>query len=334
MILKSYIVEQNLNVLNEYRAVLLYGENDGIKDDIKNKIKDINKTSEIINFFESEIVKNKDIVYEKIINESLFNEKKIILIQNATDKILDEVLECLEKNNQNVKMYIFADKLEKKSKLRTLFEKEKYLGILPCYEDNERTLINYINKELVGYKGLTGELINLIIGNSSRNRKIIQTELIKIKTLFPEKIINKKQILDILNIKNDTGFDEIRDNALMGRKDKINKLLSEINLLNEDSFIYLNNLNYRILKLIEIQKTHENFKNHEKTIDNFKPPIFWKDRPIYLNQLKKWNLEKLNKVSNKIEETESLMKKNSLIKKNTIIKNLVVYVSTEAATSF
>ena len=93
MILKSYIVEQNLNVLNEYRAVLLYGENDGIKDDIKNKIKDINKTSEIINFFESEIVKNKDIVYEKIINESLFNEKKIILIQNATDKILDEVLE-------------------------------------------------------------------------------------------------------------------------------------------------------------------------------------------------------------------------------------------------
>ena len=184
MILKSYIVEQNLNVLNEYRAVLLYGENDGIKDDIKNKIKDINKKSEIINFFESEIVKNKNIVYEKIINESLFNEKKIIFILNATDKILDEVLECLEKNNQDVKIYIFADKLEKKSKLRTLFEKEKYLGILPCYEDNERTLINYINKELVEYKGLTGELINFIIGNSSRNRKIIQTELIKIKNNF------------------------------------------------------------------------------------------------------------------------------------------------------
>ena len=57
MILKSYIVEQNLNVLNEYRAVLLYGENDGIKDDIKNKIKDINKTSEIISH-QVDIAKN------------------------------------------------------------------------------------------------------------------------------------------------------------------------------------------------------------------------------------------------------------------------------------
>ena len=175
MILKSYIVEQNLDILSNYQAVLIYGENEGIKNSIKIKLKEINKNSEIISFFEDEITKNKNLLYENIANESLFNEKKIIFIQSATDKILNEVIECLEKYNPNTKVYIFSENLDKKSKLRNLFEKEKKLAIFCCYEDNEKTLINYINNELNGYKGLTGELINFIISNSILNRKFIKS---------------------------------------------------------------------------------------------------------------------------------------------------------------
>ena len=333
MILKSYIVEQNLNVLDTYQAVLMYGQNDGIKEDIKTKIKEKNQNSEIIVFFEDEIVKNKNILYENIVNESLFNEKKIIFIQSATDKIIDEILECLNKNNQHVKIYIFSDNLDKKSKLRNVFEKEKKLAIFACYEDNERTLVNYISSELDGFKGITGELINFIIGNSGSNRKIIQSELIKIRSFFTEKIINKKQLFEILNFKSSTGFEEIRDNALTGKKEKINKLLSGIELINEDSFFYLNNLNYRILKLIEIQEINIKFKNHEKALENIKPPVFWKDKPIYLQQLKKWDSKKLNKIAHKIGEAEILMKKNSLVRNDLIIKELIIDLTTEASTS-
>ena len=151
MILKSYIVEQNLDVLNNYQAVLLYGENDGLKEDIKNKLKMHEQDSEIINFFESEIIKKKTILYENIINESLFNENKIIFIQSATDKILNEITESLEKNSKNIKLYIFSDNLDKKSKLRNQFEKGKNIAAFPCYADNERTLINYISKELKNF---------------------------------------------------------------------------------------------------------------------------------------------------------------------------------------
>jgi|TARA_B110000211_G_C14073635_1_gene551060 DNA polymerase-3 subunit delta len=333
VILKSYIVEQNLEVLNDYQAVLLYGENDGLKDDIKYKLKILNQNSEIISIFESEIIKNKKILYENIINESLFNEKKIIFIQLATDKILNEIFESLEKNNKNAKIYIFSGNLDKKSKLRNAFEKEKKIAIFPCYPDNERTLINYINKKLENFKGVTGELISIIITNSSSNRKIIQNEIVKIKSFFSNKEITKAQLLKILNIKNDTGFEEIRDAALMGRRDKTNKLLSEIDILNEDSFYYLNNLNYRILKLIEIQNSNKVFNNYEKTLENIKPPIFWKDKPIYLQQVKKWNLEKLNKIANEIGNVELLMKKNSLIKNDVVVKNLIITLSKEASIS-
>ena len=334
MILKSYIVEQNLEILNNYTATLIYGENDGIKNDIKSKLKDNNKDAEIIIFFEDEILKNKNILYKNIINESLFNQKKIIFIQSASDKILNEISESLKKKIKNCKIYIFSENLEKSSKLRNLFEKNKSLAIFPCYQDNERTLINYISKELNGYKGLTGELINLIITNSNMNRKIIQNELIKIKDFFSEKNLNKEQLSEILNIKSNTTFNEVRDSALIGDRKKINKLLSEICLLNEESFFYLNNLNHRITKLLEIQIINENFNNYEQTIENLKPLIFWKDKPIYVEQLKKWNLNKLKKAARKIGETEILMKKNSNLRNDILIKNLLITLSNEAFTSF
>lgn len=334
MILKSYIVEQNLSILEKYQAVLLYGENTGIKDDIKKKLKNINKDAEVFHFFENEILKNKNILFENITNESLFNDKKIIFIEFATDKIINEITESLEKKNLNIKIYIFSENLDRKSKLRSVFEKNSNLAIFACYEDNERTLINYINKELLGFKGLTGEIVNLIIGNSNSNRKIIQNELEKIKVFFLEKIISKSKLLEILNIKNNASFNEIRDYALIGRKDKINKLLSEIELLNEDSFLYLNNLNFRVLKLIEIKELNKTFNNYETTIETVKPPIFWKDKPLLLQQLKKWNLKKLNKIATEISDAEILMKKNSQIRNDVVIKNLIITLSEEVSTSF
>jgi len=334
VILKSYIVEQNLDILSNYQAVLIYGENEGIKNSIKIKLKEINKNSEIISFFEDEITKNKNLLYENIANESLFNEKKMIFIQSATDKILNEVIECLEKYNPNTKVYIFSENLDKKSKLRNLFEKEKKLAIFCCYVDNEKTLINYINNELSGYKGLTGEIINFIISNSSLNRRIIQSEIVKIKSFFNDKIIKKKQLLELLNFKNNNGFEEIRDSALSGKKQKINKLLSEIEIINDDGFFYLNNLNFRILKLIEIQSINETFKDYEKALENIKPPVFWKDKPTYLEQLKKWDITKLNKAAHEIGSAEILMKKNSQIRNDLVIKDLIIELTKQASISF
>ena len=325
MILKSYIVEENIEILKDYQATLIYGENEGIKDDVRQALRNKNKTSEEIIFFEEEILKNRNILYQNIINESLFSEKKNIFILGATDKIYNEILESLEKNNKNISIYILSGNLEKRSKLRNLFEKSTKLGIFPCYKDNERTLINYVNKELRGFKGLSGEIINLIISNSDMDRRIITSELMKIKVFFLEKKINKEQILEILNIKNNSNFDEIRDNALYGERVKINKLLSEIEILSEDAFFYLNNLNYRVMKLQEIIKISGGNKDkYEEALGTIKPPIFWKDKPMVILQLKKWSLEALTQLGVKIGETEVLMKKNSYLRNDIVIKNLII----------
>ena len=195
MILKSYIVEQNLNILKKYQATLVYGENDGIKDDVKDGIKSQNKNSEIIVFFENEILNDKSILYQNIVNESLFSEEKIIFIHEASDKIINHIVECVEIDKVNIRIYIFSQNLDKKSKLRNLFEKNKNLAILPCYRDNERSLVAYINKELIEFKGLSGEIIDLIITNSNMDRRVIKNEIMKIKDFFLNKKIIKNEIL-------------------------------------------------------------------------------------------------------------------------------------------
>jgi len=332
MILKSYIVEQNVEILKKYQSTLIYGENTGLKDDIQEKIKENNQECEIIILFENDISRN-NILYENISNQSLFTERKIIFIKEATDKIINEIEECLEKNNKEVQIYIFANNLEKKSKLRNLFEKDKNLAIFACYEDNERTLISYIDKELIGFKGLTGEIVNAIINNSGMNRRVIKSEILKIKDYFIDKKINKEQILEILNVKNDTGFNEIRDKALMGEKEKVNKLLSETEILSDEAFFYLNTLNYRILRLHEIARKDKQ-NNNEQKLESLKPPIFWKDKPIILKQLSKWSHKKLEGILLVIAETEVLMKKNSYLKNDVVIKDLVIKLTSKASATF
>ncbi|MBL6857667.1 MAG: DNA polymerase III subunit delta [Pelagibacteraceae bacterium] len=334
MILKSYLVEQNIEILKSYRATLIYGENNGIKNDIKEDIKNKNKNLEILNFFENDLLKN-DLLYENIANQSLFAKKKIIFIQEATDKIFNQFEECSQKYNSDNQIYIFANNLEKKSKIRQLFEKDKNLAIFACYEDNERTLINYISKELKGFKGLTGEIINLIIDNSGMDRIIIKRELEKIKCFFIEKKISKNEVFEILNIKNNSDFNQIRDSALTGQKARTNKLLSETEISNDDAIFYLNILNYRIMRLHEIIAIIGNNKNNsEEILSTIKPPIFWKDKPIIMQQLKKWDKEKVKKTLLEIGEAEILMKKNYNLRNDIIIRNLIINLTNKASSSF
>ena len=178
MILKSFMVEKDVALLEQYQHVLIYGENDGIKEDIKQKIREKNKDSEIINLFQEQIVQNKNIILEEIKNASLFSAKKIIFLHEITDKFFSQITESLEIKNEDLKIYIFSQILEKKSKLRSYFEKEKKFGIIPCYQDNERTLINHINLKLKDYKGLSPQIVSLIISNSSLDRKIINSEIL------------------------------------------------------------------------------------------------------------------------------------------------------------
>jgi DNA polymerase-3 subunit delta len=333
LIVKSYIIEKNESTLDDYKSVLIYGENQGLREDLKNIIKKKNTDSEIINLFQDEIINNKNILFDETNNVSLFSTKKIIFVHEATDKIFNQIEEILAKPINDLKIIVLANTLEKKTKLRNIYEKDKKFAVVPCYLDNEMTLSFYINKQLKNIKGVNQEIINLLINNSNSDRKTISNEIKKIVSYGSDKEINYETVQKLINIKSDTAFSKIRDASLTGDKKKVNQLLSEVEFRNEDIFMYLYSLNTRVLKLYEIHNINKDVRDIELSIETLKMKIFWKDKPIFINQLKKWDIEKLQKILLKIGNIEQSLKTDSNIRNDIVLKDLLIKICGEASNS-
>ena len=320
MFYKSYLIEQNFNTLKS-DITLFYGENIGLKKEFKDLIKFNNKNKEIIKFLQDQILKNKNILFNEINNTSLFEKEKIILIDNVDDKIL-ETLKEIENKSDDIKIYIFSEILEKKSKIRNYFEKSKKYGIVPCYQDNEIGLKKIISNKLIGYEGLTPYNVNLIFENCDFDRSKLLNEIEKIKIFFDKKKIDTIDLQMLLNVKSSDNFDYLKDEALTGNKIKTNELLSQTIIETEKVMYYLNSINQRLDKLMEINQSGE--KNLVGIIDNLKPPIFWKDKPKVIEQAKKWSLEKTKKMKEKTYNFEVYIKSNSIVNKDLLVKKLII----------
>ena len=321
MIYKSYLIEGNIDLLKE-NIILFYGENLGLKDDLKNKIKDNKKEASILIYNQDDILKNEDLFFNEILNVSLFEEKKIFFINEATDKILN-IIENIRDKIDNHEIFLFSEILEKKSKIRNYFEKDKKLAAVACYNDNEITIKKIIQERLKGFTGLSSQNINTLIENCGLDRSKLKNELEKIIIFFSDKKINDGNLDELLNIKENNNFNSLKDEAMNGNKIKTNKLLGDTIFEKEKNILYINLINQRLMKLsalIEMTK----LTNIDKAISEIKPPIFWKDKPFYIAQIKKWNSQKIKNILNSTFNLEVTVKSNSSINHDLLIKKLMV----------
>ena len=321
MIYKSYLIEQNINLIDK-NLFLFYGENLGLKNELKDKIKFQNKKAEIINLSQDDIINNIDSFFNEILNISLFDEKKIYFINQVNDKILDAI-KIIEPKIDSQKFYLISESLDKRSKIRNYFEKSNNCGVVACYIDNEISFKKIIIERLKNYKGVTTENINLISDKCNLNRDKLNNELDKIYTFFLEKNIDRNKLEILLDNKINNDFSLLKDEAFNGNRIETNKLLSDTIIDTEKNILYLNIINQRLLKLNEIFKLIGQ-TSHEKAIDMLKPPIFWKDKPAFLKQAKKWNMNKIKKILNKTYSLELEIKSNSVVNKNILLKKLLI----------
>ena len=152
MIIKSYEIKRKKFGPNEESLFLLYGENFGLKKEIKDlitsKIKQENENVEILSLYENEVINKEENFFSLFYNGSLFGNKRIIYIYEATHKIFKKIEEVFNKNLKNVFLIVLSEILDKKSKLRNFFEKEKKTICIPCYLDNEKDLTVIAQMEL------------------------------------------------------------------------------------------------------------------------------------------------------------------------------------------
>ena len=319
MIIKSYEIKKNKFNLIKNNFYLLYGENLGLKKDIKNyvigEIKKEYKSLEVISLYESEILENENIFFNQIFSNSLFNEKKIIVIYETSDKIFKNITEAYEKYSEDVYLIFFSDLLEKKSKLRNFFEVNKKSICIPCYPDNEKDLRIITQLELKKNNiNLSNEIINLLIEKSNLDRNNLRNEIEKIKSFsLNKKTIELNEIKSLINFSGDYKSDLLVNECLCGNIFQYKKILSELYINTINQILLLRILSNKIHRLVKIKEQENESNNLDNLINASKPAIFWKEKPLVKKQLSVWNLKDLKKMIVDINNTELLCKKNPQI---------------------
>ena len=310
MILKSFNLK-NINFEN-HKFFLFYGENDGAKNEEIENIIEKNSGREIIKYDEKEILQANDYFYNEIFSQSLFGDKKILIINRAGDKLTDVMITILEKNIIDTIIIINSSILEKKSKLRKLFEKEKELICIPFYKDTESTLISVTQKFFAEKKlNISRSSINLLINKCNGDRRILKNELKKIElfSMYKKKITNE-EIIKLVNLIENFSISELVDNALAKNKTKTLNILNENNFNSEDSIIILRTFLLKLKRILKISVAYLKDKNLENALNTAKPPIFWKDKEIIKIQVSTWNSIQIRKLIYQISELELKIKKN------------------------
>ena len=312
MIIKTF--EINKINFNKQNFFLIYGENEGLKNEVVQKIKK-NLKGNIEKIDESQILVDKELFYEKILNKSLFEKEKIVIVNRCSEKIYELIENILEKNITDTKIILNTNILEKKSKLRNLFEKNKELVIIPTYKDTSTGLLEIARKFFYNYKiSISQEAINLLVNRCNGDRGHLKSELDKILIfMHDKKNINLNEIYKLTNLSENFSINELVDTTLSKNSKKTSEIINESNYKSEDGILILRTFLQKAKRLHSLYDKQIEKISLDNLIDNYKPPIFWKDKPMVKKQLENWSKSKIEDLIVKINKTETFIKKNSTI---------------------
>ena len=308
MILKSYEIKK-IN-LEHNKFILLYGKNEGLKNEAINDL--VKNKNEISNYDEKEILGDQVSFLENILSKSLFEKEKIIVIKRVTDKMLKIIDELSAKNFEDVIIIINADNLEKKSKLRSFFEKNKKHICVAFYPDTDQILskltYNFLKEKNIS---ISSANINLIVNKCNGDRENLLNELNKIEYFSKNgKKITSESITKLTNLAENHSVSELIDNCLAKNKKKIINILNENNFSNEDCILITRTFLNKSKKILKLSNEFKNNNDIDLTISLAKPPIFWKDKEITKQQIYEWTPENIKKLIFKLSDNELTLKKN------------------------
>ena len=312
MIIKSF--ELNKINLEKSNIFLLYGENQGFKNEVIKKKFEIKFDKNIFRYDEKEVLENKENFFNSITTKSFFDDKKLIIISRATDKIKDLIDLIVEKKINDILIILNANILEKRSKLRSMFEKDKKNVCIPFYADNNITLGKIVNNFFKEKKmSISQQNINLLIDRCRGDRQNLNNELIKIENFArTRKNIKFDEILKLTNLAENYNVSELIDSCLIKNHKKTINILNENNYSVDDCFLIIRTLLIKAKRLFELKKKIKNNTNVDEAISSFKPPIFWKDKENVKIQINNWSLESVENLIYKCMDLELLIKKNSV----------------------
>ena len=329
MILKSF--ELGKSKLEDCNFYLFYGDNEGLKEETIINFFEKKYQGRVYRYEEKEILDNLSDFYNSVLTKSFFDNDKLIVINRVSDKIKVVIEELIEKKPEDIQFILNSKNLEKKSTLRKFFEKEKSIICVPFYEDNNQALNSIVSQFFRSKKiPISQQLINILIERSRGDRKNLNNELHKIENFsLNKKSIKLQEIIKLTNLSDNYSASELIDHSLAKNTKKTITILSENNYSDEDNIIVIRTLLTKLKRLLKIHELIDEKNNIDQAISSFKPPIFWKDKPLVIQQTRSWKKWEIKNLIYESNEIELLIKKNSTIGKN-ILSDFIINNSKKA----
>ena len=310
MIVKSF--EFKKIDVKKYNFYLFYGENEGLKKELIDTKFNKYFETKIYNYEENLILNNEKEFFDTILTKSFFDNEKLIIISGITNKIFNIFEQILEKEINDIFVILIADKLEKKTKLRNKFEKEKNIICVPFYNDNFQSLI-YIAKDF--FKKIdvpvSQEILNILVDKANGDRQSLKNEMNKIESFCRGKNkIDLNAISKLSNLNEKNNMSELADVCLAKNEKKLLKIINENNFTSDDAILIIRTFLSKAKRLQNLNSEIELNRDIDNVINAHKPTIFWKDKDLVKQQIRNYSKENINILLEKITKTELLIKKN------------------------
>ncbi len=327
------------NKFSEFDAILFYGQDRGqvlenFNIAMETIAPEIDDGFSVFEFSSSDIKQDPSKLIDEATAISFLGTRKVIKIKDANEDVV-EPLKLLLKNYQKLEAFIIlsADELSPSSKLRSLFETNKRLAVLPNYIDTDENLSFIIKDTLAksGIKRIPDEVLMFLRSKLGENRATTRMELEKLALfLYPKTEISiddaQKCIMDSSSITLQDLPLAIADGNNKKLFSVLSRLLSEGNNPIDLLKIVLNHFK----NLYYMASQIETGMSISSVIENSKPPIFFKLKPSYERQLRFWTTEKIIKVISEIN-TADIRCKSVNMPQETIVSQLFFMICSIAS---
>ena len=309
--IKKYFEIEKINLLNN-NFFLFYGINNGLKNEIIEKSLKKKTNLQLVSYEENEVLTNQQTFINELTNKSFFDKGKIYKIDRSTDKMLDFIEKINEIKLEGSIVIINSDVLDKKSKLRLFFEKDKKYICVPFYPDDNKKLFSLASNFFRERKiSISSESINLLVERAREDRENLISEIEKISMFcLANKSISFEDVVALSNLSENYKIFDLVDNCLAKNTKKTINILNENKYGPEDCILIIRSLLSKSKRLLKLKNLNLEKKNLDDAISSYKPPIFWKEKEIVKKQVLNWKIKDVNELIYEIGEIEVLIKKN------------------------
>lgn len=324
MKLQAYKVQNYIKDIDKepIAGCLLYGPEESVISYrfnfiAKKIVSDLSDPFLVSNISKERLKEDKSILADEFYSMSMLGGRKLIIVKDADNCVAQSLKAIFEDGDYHKKsnnfLLIQGGDFNPSNSLRKISETNPNFVAIPCYQDDEKTIKNFISALLKNKNIKFGnDVIELLLEKFGKNRQVIISEVEKIITyLGDKKELEVSDLDDLVKSQDEISTDQFISSFANQNKSMAINLCEKLFINNNEPIMLIRYLVNYFLKLqsakILIEREDESVEEAVK-----KQRLFFKVENEFKAQLNKFSLNKINMILNELSKLELKIKQGGV----------------------